>query len=114
MFWAAGAMISTLGDLATFFGALLGGRLLSPAQQRAMFTMIPAPDWIPNATCGLGVSAVTLPGGAQVWGLGGALFGSYTYAYGSRTGDHLLVTNVTSDWGDPIGLFTAMLTAEFG
>ncbi|GAB3984883.1 hypothetical protein GCM10029978_095860 [Actinoallomurus acanthiterrae] len=34
MFWAAGGMISTTGDLHRFFGALLGGRLSRPPSRR--------------------------------------------------------------------------------
>ncbi|MFF7637295.1 serine hydrolase domain-containing protein [Kitasatospora sp. NPDC008050] len=41
--WTAGAMISTLGDLATFDRALFGGRLLPPAEQRELETPASAP-----------------------------------------------------------------------
>ncbi|GAA1023331.1 D-alanyl-D-alanine carboxypeptidase [Acrocarpospora pleiomorpha] len=117
-FWAAGGMISTAGDLNRFFGALLGGRLLPPAQQREMFTMVPTKDWLPDTTYGLGVSTVKLPCGTTVWGMGGAIYGSWSYAYGSRDGKHLVATNVNGDWAsgrwkDPIGIFNDVLQAEF-
>ncbi|WP_433417815.1 serine hydrolase domain-containing protein [Microtetraspora malaysiensis] len=117
-FWAAGGMISTAGDLGRFFGALLGGRLLPPAQQKEMFTMVPTKDWIPDTTYGLGVSSVTLSCGATVWGMGGAIFGSWTYTYGTRDGKHMIAANVNGDWAkgdwkDPIGVFTDVLRAEF-
>lgn len=119
MFWAAGAMISTAGDLVEFFSALLGGRLLPPAQQREMFAVVPTRDWIPDTAYGLGISSVTLPGGATVWGMGGALVGSWSYTYGTRDGGHVLSVNVNGDWttggwADPIGVFTDLLVAEFG
>jgi D-alanyl-D-alanine carboxypeptidase len=84
-------MISTAGDLQRLFHALLGGRLLPPGQQQEMFIMIPTRDWISHTAYGLGISSVTLPCGATVWGMGGALFGSWSYAYGTRTGEHMLV-----------------------
>ena len=56
--WTAGAMISTTADLATFYRALYGGRLLAPAQQRALGTTVPEPD-APIAA-GLGVFRMTL------------------------------------------------------
>ncbi|MFF3111294.1 serine hydrolase domain-containing protein [Kitasatospora sp. NPDC057904] len=120
--WASGDMISTVGDLDTFFAALLGGRLLPPAQQREMFTMIPTPPktWIENTAYGLGVSSIKLSC-TTVWGMGGAINGSWTYTYGSRDGRHLLSTNVNGDWTNgtwksgawPIGVFTDELEAEF-
>jgi D-alanyl-D-alanine carboxypeptidase len=118
--WAAGGMISTTGDLGTFFSALVRGRLLSPAQQQEMFTMGPTHGWIDNSTYGLGTSSVTLSCGVTVWGMGGAINGSWTYTYGTRDGKHMLSTNVNGDWANgqwtppsPIGVFTDVLNAEF-
>ncbi|WP_392892410.1 serine hydrolase domain-containing protein [Streptomyces sp. LN699] len=122
MFWAAGGMISTAGDLNRFFGALLGGRILPPDQQRDMFTTVPTRNWISNAAYGLGVSSVRLPCGETVWGMGGALFGSWSYAYGARAGagdgEQMVTINVNGDWceggwDDPIGMFTDLLQAKF-
>jgi D-alanyl-D-alanine carboxypeptidase len=118
MFWAAGGMVSTAGDLNRFFGALLGGRILPPDQQRDMFTTVPTRDWISNAAYGLGVSSVRLPCGETVWGMGGALFGSWSYTYGARDGEQMVTTNVNGDWSnggwdDPIGIFTDLLQAKF-
>ncbi|MFD3423026.1 serine hydrolase domain-containing protein [Streptomyces decoyicus] len=117
-YWAAGGMISTVADLNRFFAALLGGRLLRPEQQREMFTMVPTESWLPGATYGLGVSRLTLPSGTAVWGMGGALFGSWSYVYGTRDGTHMLAVNINADWAsgrweDPIGIFTDLLEAEF-
>lgn len=119
--WATGDMVSTTGDLNTFFAALLAGRLLPAEQQREMFAVLPTRgNWIPGTTYGLGVSSITLPCGATVWGMGGAIPGSWSYTYGTRDGRHLLSTNVNGDWADgawsmpnPIGVFTAELESEF-
>jgi D-alanyl-D-alanine carboxypeptidase len=123
-FWAGGGMISTAGDLNRFFGALLGGRLLPPAQQREMFTdLVPTPqDWVPNTEYGLGITSLDLKchpgGGPKVWGMGGAILGSWSYTYGTRDGGHLVTTNVNGDWAHgpwrtPIDIFTDVLEAEF-
>ncbi|GAA2282381.1 MULTISPECIES: serine hydrolase domain-containing protein [Kitasatospora] len=118
MFWAAGGMISTAQDLNRFFSALLGGRVLPPNQQRDMFTTLPTRGWLPHTTYGLGISSVRLPGGETVWGMGGALLGSWSYSYGTRDGAHMLTANVNGDWvdkgwDDPIGIFTDLLRTKF-
>ncbi len=41
VYWAAGAIISTVGDLETWARALVEGTLLSPETQRARLTMVP-------------------------------------------------------------------------
>ncbi|KJS62445.1 serine hydrolase domain-containing protein [Streptomyces rubellomurinus] len=116
--YASGDMISTNGDLNTFFRALLDGRLLPPAQQREMFTTVdPQGHWIKDSRYGLGVSSQKLSCGT-VWGMGGAINGSWSYTFGTRDGRHLLSTEVNGDWakggfGSPIGVFTAELEAEF-
>lgn len=117
-YWAAGGMISTVADLNHFFAALFGGRLLRPEQQREMFTVVPTEEWLPGAAYGLGVSRLTLPCGTTVWGMGGALFGSWSYVYGTREGTHMLAVNINADWAkgrweDPIGIFTDLLVSEF-
>lgn len=114
--WAAGNMVSTAADLDRFFTALLEGRLLHEAQQRKMFATNPVPKgkWIPNTTYGLGMSSVKLSCGATVWGMGGALQGSWSYAYGTRDATRMLIQNVNGDWKDPIDtVFTPVLEAEF-
>lgn len=113
--WAAGGMVSTSGDLHRFFHALLGGRLLPAEQLEEMFTGVSTEGsgWIPGTTYGLGVFWQRLSCGTTVWGGGGAINGSWTYAMGSRDGEHFLVGNVSGDWGDPIGIFTRLLEAEF-
>ncbi|GIG68322.1 serine hydrolase domain-containing protein [Phytomonospora endophytica] len=118
-YWAAGAMVSTVDDLDRFLAALLGGKLLPHELRREMFTTVPTHDWIDGTRYGLGVTSLTLPGGTELWGMGGAIFGSWTYAYGDRDGSRVLSVNTNGDrttgggWDDPIAVFTDVLTAEF-
>ncbi|MFC7564399.1 serine hydrolase domain-containing protein [Actinomadura namibiensis] len=113
--WAAGGMVSTTGDLTRFFQALLRGWLLPPAQQRQMFATAATPQgkWIPDTTYGLGVSSIKLPCGTTVWGMGGAINGSFSFTYGTRDGRHMMAQNVNGDWNNPIDTFTKALDAEF-
>lgn len=118
-YWAAGGMISTVSDLTRFLAALLGGELLGPEQQREMLTMVPTADWLPRASYGLGLSRLVLPSGVPVWGMGGALFGSWSYVYGTRDGSRVVAANINADWvrgrwEDPVGLFTDLLEAGLG
>lgn len=112
--WSAGGVISTTGDLGRFFGALLGGRILPPAQQRELLTTVSTDgsNWIPDTRYGLGVFEQKLPCGVSVWGNGGATYGSWTYAMGSRDGKHLLTTQLNGDWSG-LGAFNDLLAAEF-
>ncbi len=110
--WAAGGIISTVGDLDRYFGALVGGQLLPPAQQREMLQMLPTKQWIPDTEYGLGLAQITLSC-TTVYGMGGAIDGSWTYTFGSRDGRHMMSTNVNGDWNQPISIFTNELEAEF-
>jgi D-alanyl-D-alanine carboxypeptidase len=62
--WTAGAIVSSADDLARFYRALLGGRLLQPELLRAMQT--------PKDEYGLGLARARLP---QSWGCRGARWG---------------------------------------
>ncbi|CAM5423721.1 hypothetical protein GCM10010329_00650 [Streptomyces spiroverticillatus] len=84
-----------------------------------MLAAVPTENWLPASAYGLGISRLTLPSGVQVWGMDGAIFGSWSYVYGTPDGAHLLAANINSDWvegcwEDPTGLFTDLLEAEFG
>jgi D-alanyl-D-alanine carboxypeptidase len=83
-----------------------------------MFTTVATHGWIDNTTYGLGMSSVTLSCDVTLWGMGGAINGSWSYTYGTRDGTHMLTTNVNGDWAggkwpNPIGIFTDVLHAEF-
>jgi D-alanyl-D-alanine carboxypeptidase len=75
--WAAGALVSDLGDLAGFFRALLGGRLLPPGLLAEMRSTVPVP---PGSTplplsdhdrYGLGLLETGTPAGRLVGHAGG-------------------------------------------
>jgi D-alanyl-D-alanine carboxypeptidase len=79
---ASGEMVSTAADLNAFLRALIGGRLLRPAEQREMLTAYPAPT---DYGYGLGLMTVVLPGGTRLWGHRGDIFGYYAESW--TTGD---------------------------
>ncbi|MER5349079.1 serine hydrolase domain-containing protein [Kitasatospora sp. NPDC002551] len=79
--WAAGQLISTPGDLNRFFSALMGGRLLKPAQLAEMRTTVKIPEG-PGVSkgeeYGLGLIRRPLSCGKVAWGHGGATPGFHT------------------------------------
>ncbi|MET0325449.1 MAG: serine hydrolase domain-containing protein [Ilumatobacteraceae bacterium] len=54
--WAAGAAISTVGDLATYVEALVGGGLLSAGLQRQRLASVPPPDPAHPEAAGYGLA----------------------------------------------------------
>ncbi|GAA5065958.1 D-alanyl-D-alanine carboxypeptidase [Thermocatellispora tengchongensis] len=95
---AAGAMISTTGDLNRFFRALLGGRLLPPAQLAEMKKTVPAKALramgVTGAAYGLGLMYRPLSCGGGYWGHGGDEIG-----FSTRVG-------VTADGGRGVAVET--------
>jgi D-alanyl-D-alanine carboxypeptidase len=83
--WAAGAVTSTTGDLATFFNALFAGKLISPD---ALAEMTEAgPDGY-----GLGLGVLDHPSGTRFYGHGGGIFGYTSFAaFDPNTGDTVVV-----------------------
>jgi len=97
---AAGAMISTTADLSRFYQALLGGRLLRPAELAEMRTTVRAaelePGW-PGVRYGLGLMEIPLSCGGAYYSHGGDMPG-YTIRNGvSEDGRHAVVLNATGD-----------------
>jgi CubicO group peptidase (beta-lactamase class C family) len=86
--WAGGEMVSTMSDLNTFFAALIGGRLLPPAQLAEMMRTVPA-DIFPGAGSGLGLFRVPLTCGGEYWAHGGSGIG-YTTRQGYTTDGRLV------------------------
>lgn len=114
--WSAGGIVSTLSDLGTFIGALLGGGLLPPAQLEQMRTVVPTPPgkWLPNTAYGLGMAAFHLPSGRTVWGNGGAINGSFCLSLADRDGRRVVTQHVNTDYSDAVlGTFLRVLDAEF-
>ncbi|MGW4642869.1 serine hydrolase domain-containing protein [Sphaerisporangium sp. NPDC004334] len=124
--WAAGGVVSTVGDLQRFTSALLRGKLMPPAQQREMFAMVKTgikmPDgtwtdtWIPGTTYGTGVFSWTLACGVQVWGIGGAITGGFSFAMGARNAERMIAINMNIDrYGrsNSLDMSKTVIEAEF-
>ncbi|MFJ9778573.1 serine hydrolase domain-containing protein [Amycolatopsis sp. NPDC101161] len=71
---AAGGLVSTPADLDRFYGALLGGRLLRPAELAEMRRTVPAQLGVPGARYGLGLGSIPLSCG-DFWGHEGGIIG---------------------------------------
>ena len=95
--WAAGQLISTPSDLGTFFRALLGGKLLEPAQQEEMETVVPADGFEPEPgwSYGLGLATRQLSCGVQAWGHGGDIQGFETRDLVTRDGRSAVIALTT-------------------
>lgn len=101
---AAGAMISTTGDLSRFYQALLGGRLLKPAQLAEMRTTVRAADLDPvwsGARYGLGLMRIPLSCGGTYYSHGGDLSGYTTRSGVSGDGRRVVVVEATGDGSAP-------------
>jgi len=85
-FWAAGAIVSTVDDLARFYRALLTGALLPPAQLRQMLTYVDAG----GLAYGLGIFTVQTPCGPAI-GHNGAVPGFATDVFTSPDGRRQVV-----------------------
>jgi D-alanyl-D-alanine carboxypeptidase len=90
--WAAGAIVSSTDDLARFYRALLGGRLLRPDLLAAMRATVPADEqrW------GLGLIETPHRCGAS-WGHGGETLGYETNADSSPDGNRQAVVAINAD-----------------
>ncbi|WP_406864369.1 serine hydrolase domain-containing protein [Streptomyces sp. HUAS MG47] len=113
--WAqsAGAFISTPADLNTFTGALMRGRLLSPAMLEAMTTVTPT-DTTNTRFYGLGLRRYDLSCGTQVFGHTGTVQGYYTYAFSTRDGRRSLSALAnTSNHGEANTALGATLESAF-
>jgi D-alanyl-D-alanine carboxypeptidase len=91
--WAAGAIVSTAADVARFYRALLGGRLLRPEQLRAMTTTVPI---VPGAGYGLGIARTRTACGTA-WVHNGDFPGYLTSAQTSADGRRQAVVLVNTD-----------------
>ncbi|MFI2641958.1 serine hydrolase domain-containing protein [Streptomyces sp. NPDC018610] len=94
----SGSIISTTHDLNRFYAALLGGRLLAPAQLDEMTTTVPAPEL--DARYGLGLGEIPLPCGGSYFGHPGELLGYHSWGGVTRDGTRTAVVYVTSDGGE--------------
>ncbi|WP_030187698.1 serine hydrolase domain-containing protein [Streptomyces sp. NRRL S-813] len=93
----SGSIISTAHDLNRFYGSLLGGRLLAPAQLDEMTTTMPAPEL--GVRYGLGLGEIPLSCGGSYFGHFGELLGYRTWIGVTPDGTRNAVVYVTSDGG---------------
>jgi D-alanyl-D-alanine carboxypeptidase len=103
--WAAGALVSDAGDVARFFRALLGGRLVRADLLGLMEASVPAPQLGPGNAYGLGLQRVPDACGA-LWGHTGASPGYVADALNSRDGRRQIVVLANATGAlTPAGLF---------
>ena len=94
--WAAGAIVSTADDVANFYRALLGGRLLRPDLLHAMQTTVAMPLDPHGGRSGLGLFEIRSSCG-RIWGHDGQFFGYHTLAWSSRDAKRQVVVMVNAD-----------------
>ena len=92
----AGAIVSTVDDVAGFYRALLSGRLLKPAQLKAMKTTLPDPKGDLVQRMGYGLIRFSTSCGAA-WGHSGSFPGYWTHAWTSANGKRQVVLMVNID-----------------
>ncbi len=103
--WTAGAIISTLDDVADFHRALFTGALLRPDQQRELQTTVPGD---PGEDAGLGVLKIQTPCG-PAWGHGGNTLSHASYSLTAPDGSRqavVMATRGASSW-------TTQIRADF-
>ncbi|MFB8115195.1 serine hydrolase domain-containing protein [Streptomyces sp. NPDC055962] len=105
---AAGELVSTLDDLDAFYAALLGGRLLAPAELATLLDTRPT-----GGRYGMGIYPQELSCGTTVWGHNGHITGSYARTAATRDGRHVLTFRVNTDAPPGAALETGLLEAEF-
>lgn len=114
--WAGGALISSPRDVNTFFGALLGGRLLPPAMLAEMKQTVRAdPDRVwEGAYYGLGLIRTSLRCGGAWWGHAGGTDGFTTFAGVGPSGRRVTVmlnenAPTLEAWNDELDIVQAAL-----
>ncbi|MBL1119778.1 beta-lactamase family protein [Streptomyces sp. 110] len=97
-FSTAGAIVSTLDDMATFQRALMTGKLLAPEQLKELKTTVPeSSDGSTDITAGLGIGRVKLSCGKVAWGHTGAVLGYYSEWLISEDGNTEVIHANTED-----------------
>ncbi len=116
--WAGGGAVTTAPDMARFWRALLGGKLLAPEQLDAMKTTVAiGPDY--PGRYGLGIFRWTMfPDCGVVWGNGGDLPGFSSEFFNSEDGSVQagIIVNVNpipdAVAGEPLGTTKQALVAD--
>ena len=109
--WAAGALVSDLDDLARFFRALLGGRLLPPRLLAKMLTTVTIE---PGFGYGLGLMVIETPAGRLV-GHGGSIPGFFNVVLSTEDGRRQFGVMVNAEFA-PLPVYEAFdqVIAELG
>jgi D-alanyl-D-alanine carboxypeptidase len=102
--WADGAIVSNAKDLATFFGALLRGRLVPTKLFARMQTIVPR-----SHGEGMGLYRLPTPCGGWLYGHTGGTPGYVTFAAGTRDGKRLYVVDWTGVGPDAIAAMDSYL-----
>jgi D-alanyl-D-alanine carboxypeptidase len=109
--WAAGSIVSTVDDVARFYRALLGGRVLRPDLLAAMKTTVATGD--PGGfRYGLGILTGDAPC-AAIWGHNGDYLGYFDWAITSDSTDRqvVLMMNLDDEVNTPPAADEALTTA---
>ena len=118
--WATGGLVSTATDMAHYWRALLGGKLLAPRQLAAMKTTVPIGGGLPMSY-GLGLMKLDTYDSEAcgvMWGNGGDIPGFSTEFFNSEDGkiQAAILVNVNplpkSVAGQPLGAAKARLVAD--
>ncbi|WP_305000297.1 serine hydrolase [Kitasatospora sp. SolWspMP-SS2h] len=124
--WAEGGMVSTAPDLERFLTALLGGRLLPPAQQAELFTVPDVPNFrgpgldlgttAGRACLSAGLMRLSLAPGLVLWGKTGSRPGWTSAVFATRDAARTLVYSFTptSRRGAPFTAQYRVAAAAFG
>jgi D-alanyl-D-alanine carboxypeptidase len=91
--WGAGAIVSTVDDLADFYRALLRGQLVTPHLVWRMESVVKIGK---GAGYGLGLASTRLPC-SIVWGHDGSVPGFVTFALSSGNGRRQVVLSLNTD-----------------
>ncbi|WP_328901090.1 beta-lactamase family protein [Streptomyces sp. NBC_00441] len=111
MAFGSGAVISTAHDLNRFYAALLGGRLLAPAQLAELTDTVDAPEL--GVGYGLGIAEIPLSCGGTYFGHRGELLGYTTWAGATADGRRSAAVYINSDGGqDTQKAMTALVDRE--
>jgi D-alanyl-D-alanine carboxypeptidase len=95
---SSGGIVSTTADLARFDGALLGGRLLAPAELAAMKHGTRAPaNPMGVSVYGLGLTKLRLPCGVTLYGNMGGLAGYTTWMQSTGDGSRQIVVAANTE-----------------
>ena len=107
--WAAGAIVSNVRDISSFYSALLSGRILSSASLAKMKETVGTG---PHTGAGLGIFSGSSRCGRS-WGHDGGILDYHTSVRASETGDRVGVTSVYGALPDTPPDESALVCAEY-